>query len=251
MKLDDIALVYAPFFDGDTLSSAFTFLAKYVGIIPDFSFAPGAVTVRLSASTDINVARFDWKTGTSVRSALDEIMQDTNFNYVVRDGRIFLYRLGGLTGLPTLLGPDRSVGYDDTVIVSYDTTPDFEDLRNQIVVIGLEKVPDGQNTSVEELPIFPRIELRTNSTTPSVPWAKAIVKPISGFMDSSDYGDIADNIASATKVYQLTGRTTIAGNADIKPYDRWGSDLVIYSVTHNMDFQAKTWTTDLEFMRTT
>jgi len=250
-KLDDIALVFAPFFDGDSLSKAFTFLAKYAGIIPDFSFAPSAVFQDLSVSDDINVARFDWKTGTSVRSALDEIMQDTNYNYVVRDGRIYLYELGGLTGLPVILGPDRSAGYDDTVIVSYDTTPDFEDLRNQIVVVGLQKVPDGQNTSLEELPIFPRIELRSNSTVPDVPWAKAIVKPISGFMSSSEYGDIADNIQSATKVYQLVGRTTIAGNADIKPYDMWGSDLVIYSVTHNMDFQAKTWTTDLEFMRTT
>jgi hypothetical protein len=250
-KLDDIPLINVPFFDGFILSVAFTFLATYAGLIPDFSYAPAAVFNTLSASDDINVARFDWKTGTSVKMALDEIMQDTNYWYVVRDGYIFLYEKNGMTGIPSILGPDRSIGYTNTTIITYDTNPSFDDLRNQIVVMGLDKDASGQNTQLENLPIFPRIEVRSSVTTPDVPWAKAIMKPVSGFMSGTAISKIADNIQSTSRVYQLLGKTTIAGNALIKPYDRWGADLVIYSVAHNMDFQQKTWTTDLEFMRTT
>jgi hypothetical protein len=81
-----------------------------------------------------------------------------------------------------------------------------------------------------------------------VPWAKAIVQPIPGFMEYSELENIADNIAGATKTYDLLGGLQIAGNASIKPYDLWGS-FIVYSVTHNIDLVAKSWTTSLEFMR--
>jgi hypothetical protein len=248
-KLDDIALINVPFFDGEALSTTFDFMTRYAGIIDDQSGSPSAGSIQLSVSQDVNVARFDWKSGTSVRSALDDIMADTQQNFTVWDGRIYLWNLG-TNGLPTSLGPDQSVNYPDTKVVLEDQTPDFDDVRNEIVVIALQAISDGKGTQQEDIPTVPRFETRQTTTTPDIPWAKSMVQPLPGFLTQAELSDIADRLQNASKAYTIVGRTTIAGNADIRPYDKWG-DFIIYSVTHNIDFQAKSWTTDLEFRSTT
>lgn len=248
-KLDDIALIIPPFFDGEFLDDTIDFLTRYAGIVDDLSAAPSAGAIRLSVSEDVNVAVFDWKSGTNVKAALDDVMEDTLHTYVVRDGKIFFYQLDSTTGLPLFLGPDRSGPYPDTKIVQYDQTPDFEDLRNDIVVIGLEGVPGGQGTS-QNPPSFIRTARRITVTTPDVPWAKNAIIPLPGLVDQATVDDRADKIQEASKTYELLGSLTIPGNADIKPYDQWGS-FVIFSVSHSLDFEAKSWTTSLELMRQT
>jgi hypothetical protein len=69
---------------------------------------------------------------------------------------------------------------------------------------------------------------------------------VRGFVDEAKLATIADRLASVTKKFTTIGRTTVAGNASIKPYDTLGS-FIITGVTHNVDFEAKSWTTDLEF----
>jgi hypothetical protein len=244
-KMEDIALINVPFFDGDTAANAIRFLTKYAGLNVDFSGAPLAATDRLGASEDINVARFDWKSGTSVKSAMDDVMDSLQYNYVVRDGTVYVYTLNA-SGLPVFAGPDRSIGYSGVNVITEDQSPDFDVLRNEILVIGLREVPEGTGTNIAEIPTFPRFEKRSSTTTPDVPWAKSVVKPLPGTLTEAEISDQADKLAAMSKNYLVLGRTTIPGNANIKPYDKWG-DLFIYSVTHNVDFNAKTWTTDLEF----
>lgn len=243
-KLDDIALILAPFLDGFLLSDAIDYLARYAGIIDDTAFAPNAALINLQVSEDVNTARYDWKSGTSVRSALDDVMNSTLHNYVVRDGKIFFYELNGLTGFPILPGPDRQPDYPSTRIMQVDHNPDFDDLRNEIVVIGLEGVKGGQGTN-QNIPTFPRVENRSSVTTPDVPWAKSIVQNLPGINTALQVSEQADKLRNTLRTYDVLGRVTIPGNADIKPYDTWGTFL-IFSVTHNLDFTTKTWTTDLE-----
>ena len=244
-KMEDIALINVPFFDGETATTAIRFLTRYAGLNVDFSGAPGAASDTLSASEDVNVARFDWKSGTSVQSAMNDVMEDLAYNYVVRDGTVYVYELN-FSGLPVSPGPDRSVGYSGVNIISEDQSPDYDVLRNEILVIGLEAVPAGTGTDIGNIPTFPRFEKRTSTTNPDVPWAKSIVRPIPGTLTQAELSDIADKIQQENKNYYILGRTTIPGNASIKPYDKWGN-FFIYSVSHNIDFVAKTWTTDLEF----
>lgn len=246
-KMEDISLINVPFFDGETATAAITFLTRYAGLNVNFAGAPNAPVDQLSISEDISVPRFDWKSGTSVKSALDDVMDDLQYNYVIYDGVVYVYELDS-SGLPILPGPDRSVGYSGTNIISQGQNPDYEVLRNEILVIGLEAYPEGTGTDISNIPTFPRFEKRTTTTTPDVPWAKSMVRPIPGTLDISEISDFADKVQAMTKNYYILGRTTIAGNADIKPYDRWG-DLIVYSVTHNVDFVSKTWTTDLEFSK--
>lgn len=248
-KMDDIALINVPFFDGDTLSTVGSFLCKYAGLIPDFSMADP--NVRLSVTDDINAVRFDWKAGTTVRSALQDVMDDLLHSYIVRDGVVYFYQLDDTSGLPLTLGTDWKSNYPNTKVIIYDASPDFEDMRNEIAVLGIEQVNDGQGAKINDLPTFPRVALRSNiSTTPDIPWAKTMVRPIPGYMQMADFDEYAAKLSSQFSVYELLGKTTIPGNANIKPYDTWG-DMVIYGVTHNIDMSSKTWTTDLEFMKKT
>lgn len=249
-KMEDIALINVPFFDGDTLSVVGDFLCKYAGLIPDFTYANPSK--QLGISEDVNVVRFDWKAGTTVRAALEEVMADLVHHYVVRDGYVYFYELDEVTGLPVNAGgTDWESTYPNTKVVMYDASPDFEDLRNEIAILGLEQIPDGQNTEIQGLPTFPRVAVRSNITTvPDVPWAKTLVRPIPGYMTMAEFDIYANKQAGMYSVYELIGKTTIPGNANIKPYDTWG-DLIIYGVSHNLDFRSKTWTTDLEFMRKT
>ena len=248
-KLDDIALILAPFMDGFTFADATDYLTRYAGIVDDLGFADGALT--LQVSSDIAVAVYDWKSGTSVRSALDEVVQTTKppHQYVVRDGKIFFYELNSNTGLPLFgsLGPDWQPSYPNTRIMTIDQTPDFEDMRNEVVVIGLVEVPEGKGSDTG-VPNFPRIASRSFVTSPDFPWAKSMVENMTGISkDETQIEDLADAYQTQLGVYDINGRITIPGNASIKPYDRWGN-FVIFSVSHSMDFQSKTWTTDLELM---
>ena len=244
-KLEDIALINPPFMDGETLSTAIDFLSRYAGIVSDMSAADP--TIRLSATEEINSARFDWKSGTSVKSALEDVLQDVLHWYCIRDGVLHIYQLDS-TGLPITLGPDRSGGYDSTNMISNDKTPDFEDLKNYIVAMALQGEPGGTGTDLQSVPTFPLIEARTKATVPDVPWAKCLVRVFPGVLDPTKLSDIADRMSNSTSLYELSGKLSIPGNADIKPYDTWGN-LVIASVTHTVDLEAKTWVTDLDFIR--
>ena len=250
-KLDDIALINPPYMDGETLWTAVDYLCRYAGIIPDVSNAPTAATVRLSATQEINSARFDWKSGTSVKTALEDVLQDVNHWYCVRDGKVFIYELGtsaGDYGIPIILGPDRSGGYDSTNMMTRDKTPDFDDLRNYVVGLALQQVPEGTGTEITKVPTFPMLNAKQKTTNPVLPWARCWVRVFPGSLTPVALDDIVERMSYMSSVYEITGSLTIPGNADIRPYDTWGN-LVIISVTNNVDLQAKTWTTSMEFMK--
>ena len=247
-KLDDIMLINVPFFDGELFSKVIDFLTRYAGIIADTSHANPSIP--LGVTDDIAAVRFDWKAGTTVRSALEDVMADTLHNYVVTDGVIKFYQLDSTTGLPVSLGTDWKGNYPNYKTVMYDATPDFEDLRNEVVVLALQQIPEGQGTNIENMPAFPRIVAQTVSTVPDVPWAKTMVRPLPGMLDMTKITASASKLTASCSVYELIGKATIPGNAGIRPYDRWGN-FVIYGVTHNIDLKSKVWTTDLEFMKNT
>jgi hypothetical protein len=247
-KLEDIALINVPFFDGETAQTVLEYLADYAGInLATAGTAPNTVIDRLSVSEDVNVPIFDWKSGTSVADALEDVMKDLNYAYTVFDGFIKVYELDSF-GLPafTLTLPDWEPFYPDTKIVQIDATPDLDDIRNEIVVLGLEAIPEGSANNIDEIPLYPLVEMRSSVTTPDIPWAKSMIDGISGTVTQAELSDIADNFQSKSQSWVKLGKTTIPGNADIRPYHRWGSAF-IYSVTQNIDFVGKTWTTDLEF----
>jgi len=246
-KMEDIVLINVPFFDGERFGYVAQFLANYCGLIPNFGFASTGDI--LPASDDITAPLIDFKTGTTVADAMNQLMEFSAHNFVFQpDGQVYFYKLA-TDGLPVTLGTDWEPDYPDTKVISIDKTPDFEDLRNEALVIGLQQVgePERQRATVQEYPTIPLILQYTNyGITPPIPWSKPMVYGIPGYVTESILQRVMDQIEVLTKIYELTGRTTIPGNAQVKPYDRWG-DYVIVSVTQNVDLEGKTWTTDLEF----
>ena len=248
-KLNDIALVNAPFVDGWVALKAFQFLLiYYAGINLEDNY--GLSLVNLRVSENIQSPVFNWEAGRTLKSALDEICEDIQAVYVVERGLLRVFKVDSTTGLP--INPsatDWEPYYPDVKIVSTDLTPQLDDLRNEIIVAGMENVTQGSGTNIANLPLFPRLYVLKQDTIPSIPWARRIVHVTQGVLTMSGSGgleDLADKIAAASRRYTTTGRTSIPGNANIKLYDNWG-DSIIVSYTHNVDVQAKTWTTDLEF----
>jgi len=245
-KMEDIVLINAPFFDGYKAGDVLEFLTKYSGIRLNLDNAPNAYldSHRLTASVDLNTPVFDWKAGTSIADAMSQVMEDRLYWYFInKEGYVKVYELSEDDALPVYLGPNRKTGvYTDTKIVSRDLTPDFDDLRNEIVVISLREI-DVTSSSVP--PLEPLILSSSNVTDPIVPWSKGYVQGVPGVLTEDELSSVLDRAKAFSKQYEITGRVTIPGNANIEPYDQWG-EYVIVSVTHNVDFQSKTWTTDIE-----
>lgn len=257
-KLQDIALINPPFVDGWKLSKACNYLFGYAGV--DYTIK-GNGSTKLPSSTEISRAIFDWKSGTSVEQALDDIMLNTHHTYAIIDGKAVVYELGD-DGVPKQTGPDRKGDHDDTNIVQYDQQPDFQDLRNYIVAMGITLADGGTGTQLENIPFRPTIVLKENDTEPKLPWAHVWAQARPGYsnktkdnrlsgnnepQEEDSLQEFADNMAKASKRYLLLGKVTIPGDASIKIFDKWG-EYVIYSVSHDIDLQSKTWTTGIELM---
>jgi hypothetical protein len=249
-KLEEIILINVPFFDGYSAYDVLTFLCNYGGIDADFTNAPNATEHDLKASVDPSTPMMDFKTGTSVLAAINEIMDDLMYEFVIRDGKIYFYELDPDDGLPIssvyLSQPDWEPYYPTTKIQNVDRSYEFEDLRNELVVLAMQRSSGGSGTDLSNVPILPRIVRDTQTTTPTIPWSRPVLHPVRGYLTDAAMDDALSKLKGDSKVYEVIGRTTIPGNAEIKPYHRWG-DFVIRSVSHNVDLQSKTWTTDLEF----
>lgn len=251
-KLEDIILINVPFFDGYLLYTVLNFLTRYGGIVADYSYAPHVHDdeYRLPSSEDVSSPAVDFKTGTTLLDALNQVMEWMLHWYVIRDGKIYFYELDPDDGLPinsVYSGlTDWEPFYPFTKIQNVDQNPDFDDLRNELVVVAMQMVKEGKGSDITDIPLMPRISTSSQTTVPTVPWSKPILQGLNGYMTEAEMSEAIQRLKATSKRYFVTGRTTIPGNADIKPYDRW-ADYVITSVSHNVDLQSKTWTTDLEF----
>jgi hypothetical protein len=272
-KLDDIVLVNAPFFDGYPALDVFEFFSNYGGITADYRYCPEIFTdpsYKLSYSQEINVPVFEFKTSTTVKSALDLICKDLNMAYVVRDGKIFYYTLDPDTGYPLHYRGDADIAdegipvppeitghdgvetawtYDGYVMENANKNPDFEDLRNNVIVLTLSNQVDSNSPDQALLPNMPVIIAQENPTYPEIPWQRVFAFPVPGLMGPAEATIIAGNLKGKSTQYILKGNLSIPGNAAIRPYDRIlynGKPYMIDGVSHNIDLSQKKWITSME-----
>ncbi len=247
-KLNDIALINAPFFDGFSAFSAINFLSKYGGISWTTIAGANVSGVNLTASDDISSPYFDFANGTPVVQALERVMENTQNTYVVEDALIKVYGIDGSNGLPIKAGATNwELSYPNVKLLLSDQRPIFDNLRNEIVVIGLEEVTVGSGKDIATIPLFPKIGIVSQTTVPNFAWAKSLVAPVQGHLDDNKIADVASKLGAVSKNFDVAGKVQIPGNASIELYDKWGS-LLISSYTHNYDSQSKVWTTDLELV---
>lgn len=241
-RLDDIQLINPPIFDGYQFGDVVHYLCSTAGVAYDLSSADS--TVRLQMSSDpIETVCFNWSTGLEIRQALDQICKDTAHGYISIDGKLVFFQRG-LDGKPNYEGKSWN-GFNETNIQSLDLNPDFENLRNQIVLIGMRKIlEDGQKGFPEDFPTFPLTTLKTNDTSPNIPWPKRLCYTLPGFPSQKELDGIADNISAGSNFYEIMGTTTIPGT-NIKPLDIFMDEFIVINVSHNVDLTSKSWTTTL------
>jgi len=269
-KLDDIILVNAPYFDGTTVDYTTEYLCNYGGVDRDMSYVTSAVHdgslrprylwERLPATTDIAAPMFDFKAGTTISDAISQTMKEVAYWYFIdRFGKMRFYDLYlGTDGFVTRSGLPRNItnetdaktfwGYDNTKITSIDMSPEFEDIRNEIILIAMQDVRITSSKGVAEVPLNPIIAKAGQDTNPNFPWQRGLVEGLKGILTEAEIDDILTVRLADTYNYETSGKTQIPGNALIDPYMRWGgNEFVITTVSHTVDFNGKTWTTDLEF----
>ena len=255
-KIEDIMLINAPFFDGYKLRDVITFLCQYGGLeFTDAQFHgdPTILDQPILSSENINVPVIDYRPGTSVMAAFQDLAEKQALRfYIKRDGLIHFYALGA-DGLPTDLGYDWGNFYGPNSYTfrfnSRDNTPDFEDIRNEIVAIAqTQTTSSGSNVNDISLSPITR-NVNNRPTSPDFPWSKMLVQGVPGFLDVPTLDQVASYYAARSKRYILTGNISVVGNPYIEPFDTWtigSKQYVVDAVSHSMDFGSKTWTTSVQ-----
>lgn len=241
-RLEDIQLVNPPIFDGYKFIDVATYLCEYAGVAYDLTNADQ--NTRLTISTDpIESVIFNWVTGTDVKQALDQICSNRGHDYFVRDGVLVFFERDS-DGSPKYEGTNWTE-FTETNIQSVDMNPDFSNLRNQVMLIGMRQgIESGQFNFPDKWPTFPITTMVKTETTPVIPWAKRMCHTLAGYPTQIQIDTAAENVAKSSKKYEITGNTTIAGT-NIKLLDRFMTDYLVLSVTHNIDLVSKSWTTTL------
>lgn len=240
-RLEDIQLVNPPIFDGYKFVDVADYICKFAGVKANLANADQ--NVRLQMSTDpIETVCFNWTTGMECRQALDQICKDTAHGYIPLDGEIFFFQRGR-DGIPSYRGKQWT-DFSGENIQTVDTNPDFDNLRNEILLIAMRQVPEeALKDFPPEFPLFPITTMIKNTTNPVVPWPKRFCYTLPGYLTQNKLDEIAGNVAASSSFYEIMGNTTIPG-ANIKVLDTF-LDYIVIGVTQNIDLVSKTWTTSL------
>lgn len=251
-KMQEIALILPPYFDGMSVDDVTKFLCRYAGIRRNFDNfgSPSQSNVNVGGSSRPESPKYNFATGSEVSTVLTEVMNNSLVTWICQpDGYCHFYALDEDTNMPKQPHTDYSSSYPTSHVITVDQSPDFEDLRNEIVVIALRAMSsDGMLPDMQ--PVMPHMKMLDNrGTTPEIPWSRSMVFPVKGILTDAQLEIAANRVKTSASRYEILGKTQITGDARIWPYSAWGTGVVVYSVTHNIDFVNKTWTTDLEFSK--
>lgn len=269
-KLDDIVLFDAPYLDNYRVDAALDYIVDKVGITKDMTDCSLTSSDKLRYTEDLASPIYNFPPGTPVREVLERVCEDYLLTYIIKPSgsfstsstgaysKIYFYKIDEDTALPIVSSPtDWSSSYPNTKVMSMSMSPDFEDIRNEIVLFGLRRVGGGAQTDISNVPLLPyTYKTGDYDTVPYFPWSKAMSGGPPGFVSPDDLEDMANKYKGSSKRYFLTGQVEIPGNATIQIYDTFGSVTVpgtpsqvfsnlIVSINHNLDFSSKTWTTGL------
>lgn len=250
-RLDDVSLINPPIMDGYQFSECATYICQAAGVSFDLA---SSNDVQLAISTDINSVIYNWSTGITCKSALEQICKDTANRWFPYDGKIIFYALDEV-GAPKNY-TSNTFSLMGKGIQQYDARPDFDNIRNQCLLIAMEKPPTGKGkTFPEDWPVIPITSLKKQDTDPFIPWQRAICYTFPGFTVQEELDNMAENIMRSTIKYELFGSVTIPGKI-VAPLDKVSLDdtgssvlYTVVSVKHNVNLEAKAWTTSLELMR--
>lgn len=257
-KLEEMKLYNSPFFDGETIEKTVNFLCGWGNVKPVFSYTN--IEEKLSASSVLGQVRHEFKMGTSLWDALQEVADDTaNYIVVQPDAKLYIYKINQY-GEPE--HPDFTPinwNYPSARVLNFSRNPDFSQFYNKLIVMALQNGaaqtsgatdqtnPLDNDKIASDLPLFPiavGVDL-TQQTIPHIPWEKLIVKPLESFWTTTALQKYAKTLAKQSLSIYYTGTTTIPGNLGINLWDKFNNQYWITGISHSFDVASKRLTTDL------
>lgn len=264
-KLEEIKILNAPFFDGRTVLYTLKYLASYGSVAMNFDNA--SPNDLLPASSNISVAIVDFKLGTSVWDAMNQVAELTGHMFVLQpDGVIWWYKVSDSTGIPFARTGHQMWTYPNSRVVSSTSDPDFSQFYNHIIVMAMQAPTTNVKNPLEvvDLPLQPLIAgARLRNTNPDISWSKLCVLPQTSFFTEKELNKIAYRYTRQAQSILWNGSTTIPGNLAIKLLDTFSNnpaltegealsddaemrgEFLISGITHNVDIVSKNFTTQL------
>jgi hypothetical protein len=234
-----LGLLNVPFFDGYDHRDAMTYMAVYGGFPIDTSLA---TPFRLISSYNINNPVIDFPMGTPVSEAMDTISKyGGSLYYFNRFGTCVYIDVEKSTGI--------NWNFPDLLLENFSDEPDSTWVRNQIWILALVAYPQPGKPLVTNFADVPTqaVMLSVNlDTYPSFAWAKMAVYAIPQMVrDINELTRQAVRIAQGQSRPRSLARCRIPGNALIELLDTINGKWIVTSISHQVDLQRKTWSTDL------
>jgi hypothetical protein len=234
-----LGLINVPFFDGYDHRDAMAYMAVYGGFPINTNLA---TPFKLISSYNINNPVIDFPMGTPVSQAMDTIAQYGGALY-------YFDRFGTCIYIDVQSSTGTNWNYPDLALESFSDEPDSTWVRNQIMILALVAYPQPGKplaTNFENVPTQ-AVMLSVNlDTYPTFAWAKMAVYAIPQMVkDVNELQRQAVQIAKGQSRPRSSARCKIPGNAQIELLDTINYKWIVTSISHQVDLQRKTWSTDI------
>jgi hypothetical protein len=216
-----------------------TYMAIWGGFPIDTSLA---APFRLISSYNINNPVVDFPMGTPVGQAMDTICQYAGALY-------YFDRLGTCIYIDVQKSTGTDWDYPDLALESFSDEPDSTWVRNQIMItallasaqVGKPIATDASNIKTQAVVLFVNLD-----TYPTFAWTKGAVFAIPQIVrDVNELQRQAIQIAKGQSRPRSSARCKIPGNALIELLDTINGKWLVTSISHQLDLQRKTWSTDI------
>jgi hypothetical protein len=234
-----LGLLSAPAFDAYDHRDAMTFMAIYGGFALD---TKNTKPFRLLAADNIQAPAVWFPQGTPLLDAMNKICE-------LASTLFYFDRFGTCV----YMGSDRSTGvnwdYSDLTLESFSDEPDHTWVRNHFVIFGMVNLPNaGDPIKIDPRDVEKMMHkcVITLNTYPKFDWSKMAVYTIDVIVkDVSEIIRMATQISLGQSRPRSTSRCKVPGNADLELGDTINKKWIIASLSHQIDLQRKTWSTDV------
>ena len=250
-KLQDLKIVNAPYFDGDTVETVLSYFKCYAGI----NIETDAGQVLTPTSSNFGKPALDLKMGTSVLQGLKQLGHRTGCRLILQpDGGIDFRFQNPTTAIPPPYGDKTNI--DVTEIIQFSIQPALNNLHNFLAIASYRQTKKGNQIKflgTQTMGFPANYKYGNLPTEPDIPWSRVTAEFIDTALDTVGLDNQWTKRSNKAKYYFLNVNVTILGHGDIDLYQKvtlpltgeGKADYFVTGISHNVDLASKKWTTTL------